>query len=265
MSNAGIPSDQSRLHFDHPPVKQVYLRLRFRPDGHIQGSHVAPLRRQWEAEYPVVSEEVPTPNVEDSESGPELLVPGASRWPLPYTTFSSQDRDETISFQGDSFELGWAFSAEESRPYPGFDALFAALAAKYGEFTTLLGEAGIKTAITSARCLYINKIDGMNAAELAVGMLTGWSGIVSEQLPAVGYAGCRIHACADERSHGCTSEVGADGDMNETDSELTISVLRRVQEGDDEWDALRAAHEELDELFVRFTPKALHEKWGRTA
>lgn len=263
MPNAGV-LDQSRLHFDRPPVKQVFLRLNFKTDGHIQGSHVAPLRRLWESEYPVVNEETPTPSMDELAGGAAILPVGA-KWPLPYTTFSSTDRDETISFQGDTFELGWTFAADEARPYPGFNRLFASLSAKYKEFTNLLEESGIVATITTARCIYVNKIEGMNAAELAVGLLTDWSATVGSNLPKVGYAGCRIHACADPAAHGCSSEVGADGDMEEQDSELTISVVRKADGVDNQLDALRDAHEELDDLFVRFTPASLHDKWGRTA
>lgn len=250
----------SRLRFEHPPVREVHLTLSFRPDGHIQGSHVAPLRERWGSTLPLVQERPPTPS--DDDSGPTFL--GLSgRWPLPYTRYHSVDEDHAVGFQADRFEVSWSFFADGHERYPGFDRLVGVLQEKFDEFCEVLKDAGISLALTGSECRYKNEIDGLSGPDLAVGVLTGWTGRTWDKLPAGGYLGVRLHACPDEEKHRCSSLVGVDSDGDDVPS-LTIIVTRSSDgDEDDKLAGLYDAHEELNGIFVKYTPEYLHRKWGR--
>ncbi|MGL5828732.1 MAG: hypothetical protein ACRC0L_04080, partial [Angustibacter sp.] len=128
------------LHFDRPPVRMTRLTVRFEATGHIQASHVAPLRNLWRATYPEVTESVPVPDPD----GPNLLHISSESpaWPLAYTEYHADDDQRVIGFQGDRLHIEWSFGNEAG--YPGFEALVRELEARLSDFTkTLEDEASI--------------------------------------------------------------------------------------------------------------------------
>lgn len=251
----------ARLKFRRPPVSDVFLTLYFEADSHIQGSHVAPLKMSWESELPLVQELAPLPGEMDSD-GPTFLASGG-QWPLPYTRYNSVSSDQAIAFQGDRFQLQWSFSDAAGDEYPGFEKLSEGLEKRYVEFKNVLDQAGIILTIRGSECKYVNRIQGLSAGEVAVGVLTEWRGVPGSNLPKEGYVGVRLHACASEEKHRCSSFLQVDGDTGDS-AHMTINVSREL---DDEEKAtlggLYDAHDELLDIFERFTSPEMHGQWER--
>lgn len=252
---------QESLRLVKPPVRLVRLTVRFDATGLLQASHVASLRGRWRNDYPEVLERVPTP----SPASPSLMQMSgdSSAWPIAHTTYLSKDSGQEISFQGDFLEIAWTFS--EGEDYPGFDVLANELSHRFGEFQeALYDEAGIQLTFTGSECRYENLMSGISAAELSVGLLTDWAGSPAAELPQNGYVGARIHACADEATHNCSSFIAADGDDDE-DATLSIIVGRSVAEDEDEakLGGLHEAHAELISLFLKYTSETQRQKWGQ--
>ncbi|WP_157508686.1 hypothetical protein [Luteipulveratus halotolerans] len=256
----GMDERARPLRFENPPVRRTNLALRYEATGHVQASHVAPLRSLWRDAYPNVDEQVPTP---PSEGPQAIRLSGrGTTWPLARTTYSTSDGQRSIEFQGDEFGIAWEFSEDSS--YPGFEELVRELEERLADFEkTLRDEAGISLVITGAECRYENVIDGVDVAGLATGVLTGWTGTPGGHLPGAGYVGVRIHACADEDSHKCSSYLAVDGDVGD-ESIFSISVSRNVDSSEESTlGGMRDAHDELIELFVQYTSEEQREAWGR--
>ena len=256
----GAPMPTHELRFASPPVRMTRLILFFQPSGHVQASHISALRETWRSDYPEVIERPPQPDADGSP--PFQLLDNSPAWPLPYTHYHSIDGERCIAFQEDRFEISWEF--REGSQYPGFDSLLAELKQKFSVFTkTLEHEADIDLEVTGSECRYENLIEGIDGPELAVGLLTDWTGNPSSRLPGTGYIGVRLHACAEEQTHHCSSLVAADCDTDE-EPVLSITVKRAPESGSGvELGGIEDAHQELIEIFERYTSSKQHVQWGR--
>lgn len=250
--------------FDRPPVQAVYLTLYFRTDGHVQSSHLASLHERWATDFPLVSEAPPLRGDEDPDSGPVFLASSAG-WPIPYTRYEAVDSDNSVSYQHDRLEVAWNFKLEYERTYPGFESLFRTFSEKFAEFCAALERAGINVKVTRAECQYTNAMIDLSDADVAVGVLTDWRASTRDLVPRPGFVSMRVHACAGSHNDDCDSHIIVDGNTGDDEpTKLVFIVSRSLGETDQSpSDGLRAAHDELIELFLRHTPNHLQDKWGR--
>lgn len=243
------------LAFDAPPVDATTLSVRFDQSAHILSSQLAPLQASWLADLPNVEEHPPDVDW--------LVKPDASAgnvWPLPATTFTSDDGSESVTLQEGLLEVAWVRGSD---PYPGYAALVGRLGKHFQELRDAMTTAGIEVTPRSSKCVYRNRLEALSGGDAAVGVLTGWTGTPRADLPAKGYVGVRIHACAGKGHHRCSSYVMVDAGTDDR-TELTISVTRKLREGEDSpLGGMQEAHEELLELFLRFTSQEQQEEWGR--
>lgn len=257
-------SPGAAVKFDRPPVQAVYLTLYFRSDGHVQASHLAGLHERWSTEFPLVSEAPPLRADDDSDSEPVFLS-SSGTWPIPFTRYEAVDNDNSVSYQHDRFEVAWTFKPEHEREYPGFDSLFRTFGEKFDEFRTMLEQAGLNLETTRAECQYNNVISGFSDADIAAGLLTNWKAAADESLLRPGFISMRIHACADSRNHTCDSHIIVDGNTGEDEPPRLVFIVSRTPENADAepLKVLHTAHDELINLFIRYTPDHLQQKWGR--
>jgi hypothetical protein len=132
-------------------------------------------------------------------------------------------------------------------------------------------EVGNVLTLTGSECRYINALDGLSMAEAATGVLTGWTAAPSAEVADSPFVGVHLHTSTGEASAGegtlqnRSAVVTIDSDADDVTT-MTIRVWRAVEEGTTvELGGLYEAHEEVDEIFVRFTSEQQHREWGRTA
>jgi hypothetical protein len=261
----GDDLDVTRLGFENPPVRAVFLTLQFKTDDHIQASHVAPLRTRWKEDFPLVVETAPLPPLGDSDEGPRFLR-SSETWPLPFTRCINVEGDKFLAFQDDRFQVGWRFDPEADNAYPGFEELAQSLAERFAEFQAALEEVGNVVTLTGSDCRYVNALEGLSMAEAATGVLTDWTAAPSTQVADSPFVGVHLHACTGEGGdRHCSAVVTIDSDANDVTT-MTIRVWRVAEDGmTAELGGLYEAHEEVDEIFVRFTSDQQHRDWGRIA
>lgn len=247
----------SRLAFREPPIRSSRLSVQFEQSSHVLSGQLAPLHAAWMTSLPIVEETAP--DFEDVDIAGE--DPDGPTWPLPSTKFLSVDGSQSVTLQEGRLDLEWNRTKE---PYPGFDDLVGSLAERFEELLNAMDSAGIAIRPKSSSCLYRNEIEGISGSDLAVGVLTDWASASRLDLPAKGYVGVRIHACAEPENHHCSSYVMVDGDAGRT-PQLTLSVKRRLTEGEQSpLGGLHEAHAELLQLFLKFTSDEQRDRWGRT-
>lgn len=246
--------------FLKPPVRRVELTLFFDASDAVQGSHVAPLRQIWKEAYPIVAEHSPLPP--DNEPTENISVLNEnSHWPIPFTRYSSAVNRRSVAFQRDRFEVRWDFDEESGAPYPGFESLLSTMKQEFEVFTGVLSDSDLNLNITKAECRYVNQMQGITAAQLAVGVLTEWQGSPSSQIDDSNYVGVRLHSHSEgENDHSCSSLVAVD---TKEDDDPTLSIFVTHVGGPDDLGGIGHAHAELIKTFLRYTSEEQHRAWGR--
>lgn len=246
--------------FLKPPVRRVELTVYFEASDAVQGSHVAPLSRIWRETYPVVTEHPPLPP--DDEPSENISVLNAnSHWPIPFTRYSSVVDRRSVAFQRDRFEVRWDFDEESGSPYPGFDSLLTTMQQEFGVFSGILAESDLSLHITKAECRYVNRIPGISAAQLAVGVLTDWQGSACAQADDSDYVGIRLHSRPGEKDdNNCSSLLAVD---RKEDGDPALSIFVTHAGGPDDLGGIANAHAELIATFLRYTSEEQHRMWGR--
>lgn len=165
----------------------------------------------------------------------------------------------SVAYQGDRFTVSWGFDEESGAPYPGFDSLFQTMQEEFGVFSDVLMRSDIKIGIVRSNCRYSNRIQGLSASQLAVGVLTRWKGQLDVADMDSDYVGVRLHSDDDNRRN-CASLVSVDAHVGQ-DPMLTISV---TQSGETEkLNGIAVAHDEVIDKFLSYTSPTQHESWGR--
>ncbi|MFC5677788.1 hypothetical protein [Aeromicrobium endophyticum] len=190
------------------------------------------------------------------------IFPITQAWPLPYLNFTREDDRGTLGFQSDRFVVSWSFS-EGVNDYPGFDALAQDLESKLDQFiATVRRETGQEVSFSGSECVYRNAITEVSGEELAVGVLTRWSGMSSVTALHTQYAGVRMHFCTDEDMEGCSVtlsvDVDDDGPSLTLDSERDLEVDEQLPLG-----GLQVAHDQLIRKFLEYTSDAMQKRWER--
>ncbi|WDF33717.1 hypothetical protein PTW37_01950 [Arthrobacter agilis] len=248
------------LRFATPPVKQVELTVYFRSDVTISASAIAPLNARWKSIYPSVAENPPLMS-EDVEDRFSFIGQTSSHWPIPFTRYTSEQERRSVAFQQDRFEVQWDFDDSEGSPYPGFESLLQTLRTEFAAFTETLKESSINLEVSGSRCHYENRLSGMSAAELAVGILTGWRGVPDQQADESGYVGIRVHACPTKDREDCSTLVAVDA-QDDGDPSLAFFVSRKGPDNDG-LGGIARAHDELIDAFLRYTTDDQRNAWGR--
>jgi len=251
-------SNDTPFALEKPPVKRVELSLAFAASPAIQGWHLAAFFTGLRERYLSVTETAPLPSG-SGETGYEFL-PDDGTWPIARTEFVGADR--SLAVQGDRLDVVWEFGdGDDEHAYIGFESLINEMDGVYSELLSALLSNGVEIEPSSAQCYYINEIDEVAGAELAVGVLTGWGAVPASAVPTPGYVGVRLHGCR-STDHKCSSWVMVDS-QDEEPPTLSIRVKRPITDGDKSaMHALREAHDELIGLFRRYTSDELRRGWG---
>lgn len=258
------------VRFERPPVRGVTLSVFFAQIPNLQVSHLSSLREQWRSDYPTTHEAPPRmPRFGDDDD--ELVLLPNEPWLFPYLTFATSSGDRIVGVQKDRFTLSWEFGEadDESRPsYPGYEHLRQELDLRLGEFGAQVErEAGGTLTLMASDCRYRNVVEGVSAADLQVGIATGWAGAqAGAHLLAADWSGFRIHQCSTEENNLCATLISIEGDHDE-DPTLVIYVDRDVSDVEDSASlaGLDFAHTELIKQFVACSNPALRERWGQLA
>jgi hypothetical protein len=255
-------NDLDQVKFVKPPVRRVELTVFFTASGAVQASHVASLSQVWKDTYPKVTERPPTPP-DDDPSDQVSVLNQTSHWPIPFTTYSSAVERRSVAFQQDRFQVRWDFDEETGTPYPGFDSLLRTMRNEFEVFSGTLRENDLTLDVESSECRYVNHIAGVTAAELAVGVLTGWQGSAAPRVSDSGYVGIRLHeftATGEDAKHDCSSLVAVDA---KEDGSPSLSIIVTHNGGQNELGGIVHAHAALIETFLKHTSDEQHRMWGR--
>lgn len=256
---ACMAPNSPRFQLERPPVRRVTLTVNFETAPRLQGWHLGTFFRNLETRY-LSREEVP-PHLAPDSADYELERPVIA-WPIPRTEFAGVDR--SLSVQGDELEVAWTFGGDdEDHEYPGFESLMAELGGVFADLVSSASEHAVTITPQRVGCFYVNEIDGISAADLAVGVLTGWRGGSSRPMPSQGYVGVRLHGCRVPEEHDCSSLVMVDS-VDDGAPRLSIDVVRPLGEDGLVEPALRAAHDELIDLFKLHTSDQLRTEWGES-
>lgn len=245
--------------FLKPPVRRVELTIYFDASDAVQASHVAPLSQIWKEMYPIVTEHAPTPPGDESSDNISVLNAN-SYWPIPFTRYSSEVDRRSVAFQRDRFEVRWNFDEESGAPYPGFESLLATLRQEFDVFSGVLHDSDLTLSIKKAECRYVNRIQGITAAQLAVGVLTDWQGSAGSQVDDSDYVGIRMHSHKEVSANRSFSSLVA---VDKDDSDPTLSIFVTHMGDSEELGGIVHAHAELIQTFLRYTSAEQHIKWGK--
>ncbi|BCJ71658.1 hypothetical protein CS0771_12020 [Catellatospora sp. IY07-71] len=254
--------------FDRPPVREVALTVQFDALQTMQTLTLAPLRVDWSPEYPKLSEVAPRSPLTRTGANVEF-VSSEAPWPVPRCTFISADGNRAIEIQHDRFGVTWSFDSD-APSYPGFGALSAELAARFGQFEALINSSlGVDIQVNDVEIEYENHIEGIRAEELCFGILSGWAQSTATLAePTLDYAGMRFHYCASPSNDNTAILVGVDtaeSDGNGSASTLRLEVQRDTDSSKVFVESLSIAHEVLVRRFLEVTTPAMHSEWGLRA
>jgi uncharacterized protein (TIGR04255 family) len=250
------------VRFDEPPVRSVQLCLYFDEVTALKTSHLSSLREIWRDDYPVADELSPLP---PRRSDATSRIIESDDWPMPYTSFTSEDSGAGLAIQGDRFCRTWSFTGDQ---YPGFDALLDDLAGKWSQFVDVVArEVGSRVKIVGASCLYANEFSGLQPGELSLGVLSSWTAPFSPTTRAR-YQGARLHYCDDPDLDGCAITISVDEQASDTPT-LTLFVEVDAEENPHKDSSegaslLRRAHSQLIRSFLSRTNAEQHQRWGRS-
>lgn len=249
------------VRFAQPPVKVVELTIFFDQLEGLQASHLSQLREKWRGEYPQVAELAPSAPPRNNVTRPTISGPGSGTWPCPEVQFSTADGDEGLAIQNDRVIRRWYFGFKE---YPGFAALSDDLLSRLDQFEHVLKtELGVQgLTFTGGQCWYVNEIENMNDDELAVGLLTGWSGTVANT-GVRRWSFLRLHKCDDVELDGCSLTATVDGNHEDSPVLILDSLTDDVREGEGPRELIDRAHGQLLREFMELTSEVQHEKWGK--
>lgn len=240
------------LRFANPPVVATRLELGLQLSAPLSLVAVADLLCHWSEEYPHVIEQPPNNPIRKTDDGLRM-------WPLPSVRLVSEDDKTSLAFSEESFEISWRF--QEASNYPGYDDLSQQLENRLAEFEAILTERDIDFQITSAECQYENVI-AMTAGDLAVGVMTDWTGQASALLPSRGGTKLQLHGCRSEDVHHCSSYLFVDEGDTDDACALVLLVRHETNPESGRLGGLESAHSELIELFDRYTTATMHQQWG---
>lgn len=255
---------QARLRLQDPPVRATSLSIQFEQSAPLRASHVIRLHQLWSDQYAIVEDSSPDfemismENTSEEDFDREGTQPN---WPIPAMRFTDADGSHSVHFQDSRFGVEWKHSGLD---YPGFEELFTKLTNRFNEFQEVLESTGIRIRVTRNSCRYENEMKKYEGPELAAGILTGWKAGPIAELQQNGYVGLRIHACTVPENQNCNSYVSVDASTGKTPI-LSIDVRRRVtvvDNSDSNLDGVRAAHDELIDLFLRYTNAEQRDDWG---
>jgi hypothetical protein len=248
--------------FERPPVVRAEYVLRFRPSERLKLVHVGAVLSRWASEFPVVNEYAP----DLADDSPVRFEVGEANWPLPLVSMSAPD-DTTLSFNGRSLTLGWAFDLEGDRPYPGFNKLNAMLHTKYDELEAHLLTVGVSLECVAASISYTNRLENRSAASLAIGIATAWASAPSEGALAglADYVGLRIAIEPKSETRHSFIVVGVDPGQDGVDAMLQLTVQRENNEQVgvlERHELLGLVHQQLINMFYASSNVELRSSWG---
>jgi uncharacterized protein (TIGR04255 family) len=257
--------------FDNPPVREVTLTLMFEPLTGLQTLHFAPLRVEWQDQYPKLSELAPIVPWRNLSGTPVEIVGSGSNWPVPLCILTNAAGDRVLQLQNDRFVVAWRFNPKAGG-YPGHDELQGELVDKFSQLAKVvnqvLGEAPV---VGRVEVSYRNLIEGVNAEDLALGILTRWKVTKSPDPYNAEYVGLRIHR------HGSTDpmvslvigvdpanglagpEESADIDLS---SSLTIEAEADVRQKDEYVEKIARVHSVVLATFLDITTPEMNKAWG---
>ena len=186
-------------------------------------------------------------------------------WPFPYMLFSTSAEDHVVAIQNDRLVRTWQF--REGQSYPGYQELAGDLEARFAQFTEVVtAELERDVEITASECYYVNELPGVQAAELLVGVSSGWTLSGADvELPPTHFAGVRMHL-DDPDIPGSHVQINADSE----EEGATLSIMSRYILTGEEDDAgsrlggLEQAHAALIRTFLRFTSSEMQSEWGKS-
>lgn len=239
-------------------MRRVALTIGFQAEPRLQGWHLDAFFRFLADRYLSRQEVAPRPG---ADAGPYEFLPPDGGWPIPKTEFVGDD--SSLSVQGDELEVVWDFRDNGTKKYPGFDLLAKELEQVLGGLVSSAQEHGVSITPREVGCFYINEIDGMTAAQLAVGVLTNWAEIQPRAIPVAGYVGVRLHDYDHTEENPCSSYVLVDSN-DEGAPVLSFRVGRHLDEEEGAPEAVRQTHDAVIKLFRTHTPDELRARWGES-
>ncbi|MER7768224.1 TIGR04255 family protein [Kitasatospora sp. NPDC096140] len=257
------------LRFNLPPVREVTLSILIQPLAKLQTLDLAPLRVEWQNEYPILEEVAPlSPWGPDGSDSVQFVRSGRS-WPMPLCSFSTSGGGRKIMFQHDRFALSWSFE-DAGNKYPGFEALMTEICDKFSRFETLVKESsGISVKPMRVDVEYVNHLAGIPAHGAMAGILSGWKEESRFPFRNPDYCGFRVHYCESEENPLISVLVGVDSIVGDTDeseipssSSLTLSAEADISESANHNELLASAHDVLVTAFRDVTSEKMRREWG---
>lgn len=244
--------------FTSPPVREVELSVYFALIPELAASHLSGLREGWRDEYPRVAEEYPDRPWKPSEQTMDATMGLQGRFPCPLVTFSNDDGD-AVAVQSDRIVRRWSIGPGG---YPGFEKLREDLRSRLSDLTaTFVTELDAAPQVVGASCRYINLIEGLDPARLALGLLTGWS--ADRPTIAGSFVGLHVHQDDELELDGCNLSITVEG-SSDGDSLLRLTVdTDSDSETTEELGGLNRAHDVLVRKFLELTTKDQQDEWGR--
>jgi len=263
----GTDTLETRFELNAPPVRRVRMTLYFKEMDELRVSALSNFIEELRGAYPEIREQFPLASRPTEDSSPGVFVSSRTAMPFPLLSFANPESGQVVSFQSDRFSLAWNFGNEsDDSHYPGYESLRDQLARLFKIFSEAVhGQLGEMPVANRSQCWYLNSVNELPGAGLALYLLTGQEDVTARAgLQSRTYAGARVRLNVE--SDGLVKRVSAGVDSpNDDETTLWIRVTSEAEATDpDALDLLDSAHDELIRNFVQFTPNWLRSKWGES-
>ena len=252
-------------------MAEVALGVQFRQLYGLRAIDLAPLRAQWQDEYPIVQEQAP--------------LPPTIEGPMPSTTavqfllgpqqmsrlwFVAKDGSLLVQVQPDRFVVNWRGLGTEAI-YPRYPNVREVLVRRWSELARFVTNQGIGTLdITQAELNYINVID-LQAGQLGhlEMVLTNWRDNPLHHLGAAQEVRLgMVFDIGDIGRQPVRMYVGTEPALRPDGTRtlfLTITVRGAPAKAtfDSALEFIDGAHDHLVRSFAELTTDSMHTKWDR--
>lgn len=258
---SGEESARNVSGFSRPPVVETAMAVEFSTVPGLTVTDMVHLADKWADRYPARQEQPPLPPSTPTGGGPVLPfgpIGGVRLW------CADEERSLLLQLQHDRLILNWRAAGATPQRYPGYQALEAEFALRWGQLASFIEEQGIAAPVPRlAEFTYVNVIEHAGATEVTKALMV----MSPEDTQLPGQESTITYAT--ERQVGSASAkngiLAVTANRDASERHWVLTVVTRMMNAESESDPLplvATAHTYSREAFLATTTSEAQADWG---